>query len=157
MEIARTSSFLLVAEEILDGYERALATLDDETVNVSPVPGVVNAPFALVTHVHGMASFWMGSFVAGEAIPRDREAEFLATGTVAEALALVEAIRRRLPAWVEVARTEGIRDRSAKGSTLRDHENATPDWVLDHVLHELAQHGGHLEVCRDVVVAQRGE
>lgn len=147
----RYDAVVSVAAEILDGYDRALDTLDDVSVNHSPRPGTVNSAFALVTHVHGMAHFWGGAFIGGEDIPRDREAEFHATGSVAEAHRLIGEVRDRLPGWVGVALTEGIRNREATGTSLRDISEVTPDWVLEHILHELAQHLGHLEVCRDVV------
>ena len=74
---ALLDAFLGVAAELLDGVDAALDTLDDSTVNGSPVPGTVNSPFALVAHIHGMAQFWGGAFAAGEDLPpRDRDAEF---------------------------------------------------------------------------------
>ncbi|MGO1950078.1 MAG: mycothiol transferase [Mycobacteriaceae bacterium] len=155
LDDSRLDAFLAVAGEILDGYDTALDTLDDTTVNTTPVPGTVNSAFALVSHVRGMAYFWGGSFVAGEVIARDRDAEFRATGTVGEAHQVIGDVRRRLPGWASIALTEGIRNREAKGTSRRDMENATPEWVLDHILHELAQHLGHLEICRDVVVAEQ--
>lgn len=147
------NSFVAVMTEILAGYVAALETLDDRTVNRSPVPGTVNTAFALVTHVHGMAHYWGGAFVAGEDIPRNRDAEFRASGTVAEAHVLIEEVRGRLPAWARVALTEGIRNPEATGTSRRDVSEVTPEWVLEHILHELAQHLGHLEVCRDVVTS----
>lgn len=148
-------AFVAVATEILDGYVAALHTLDDSTVNCSPLPGTVNTAFALVTHVHGMAHYWGGAFIGGEDIPRDREAEFRTSGTVAEAHRLVGEVRERLPGWARVALTEGIRNRAAEGTSRRDTSVVTPEWVLEHILHELAQHLGHLEVCRGVVGVDR--
>lgn len=148
---ARYDDFVSVAIEVLDKYDIALDTLDDTTVNATPVPGTVNSAFALATHVHGMARFWGGAFIGGEEISRDREAEFRATGTVAEAHALIAETRASLPGWARIALTEGIRNRQAQGTARRDYTEATPGWVLEHILHELAQHLGHLEVCRDVV------
>lgn len=147
----RYNAVVSVVTEIMDGYDAALDTLDDDTVNRSPVPGVVNTAFALVTHVHGMAHFWGGAFIGGEDIPRDRDAEFRATGTLAQAHALVGQVRDRVPGWARIALTEGIRNREATGTSRRDTAEVTPEWVLEHIVHELAQHLGHLEVCRDVV------
>lgn len=149
----RYHAFVSVAAEILDGYIAALETLDDHTVNKTLLPGTVNTAFALVTHVHGMAHYWGGAFVAGEDIPRDRDAEFRASGTAAEARVLIEEVRGRLPGWARVALTEGNRNREATGTSRRNVSEVTPEWVLEHILHELAQHLGHLEVCRDVVTS----
>lgn len=145
------TAFNDVTAEILDGVDAVLDTLDDDTVNATPLPGTVNSVFALVAHLHGMSGFWGGSFIAAEQIPRDRESEFSATGTVAQARDLVSQIRGRLPGWAEIALTEGIRNRGATGTSRSDYQTMTPSWVLHHVLHELAAHLGHMQICRDVV------
>lgn len=142
-----------VATEILDGYDAALDTLDDDTVNDSPFPGTVNSAFGLVTHVHGLSFYWCGTLIAGEEYQRDRDAEFLATGTVDEAHALVAEVRERFSGWAQMAASEGIRGSRTPtpGTTRRDVSGVSAAWALDHVLHEAAQHLGHLEVCRDMV------
>ncbi|KXP09430.1 hypothetical protein AXK57_11100 [Tsukamurella pulmonis] len=144
------AAFLDVAAETLDTVERVLGDLDDETVNgAPPVPGV-NSVFALITHVGGALGYWGGSLMAGEDIPRDRAAEFHARGTVDEARAIVARLRTDLPRWAAVAAT-GIRNPTATGTTRRNAAEATPEWVLTHMLRELTQHTGHMEICRDVV------
>ncbi len=149
------AAFLDVAAETLDTIDRVLDDLDDRTVNaVPPVPGV-NSVFALVTHIGGALGYWGGSLMAGEDIPRDRSAEFHATGTVDDARAIVARLRTDLPRWATVAAT-GIRNPAATGTTRTNAAEATPEWVLTHMLRELTQHTGHLEICRDVV-AQRAD
>ncbi|TWS19924.1 DUF664 domain-containing protein [Tsukamurella asaccharolytica] len=144
------AAFLDVAAETLDTVESVLGDLDDTTVNTAPpVPGV-NTVFALVTHVGGALGYWGGSLLAGEDIPRDRSAEFRAAGTVDEARAVVARLRTDLPRWAAIAAT-GIRNPDATGTTRRDAAAATPEWVLTHMLRELTQHTGHMEICRDVV------
>ncbi|SMY12153.1 DinB family protein [Brevibacterium jeotgali] len=147
------AAYLAVAGEAFDGIEAVLAALDDDSVNRSPLPGTVNTVFALMTHVHGMACYWGGSLIAGERNPRDRASEFRSRGTVAEARGLLADLRARLPGWVEVARTEGVRDPHAAGTSRSDAADVTAAWALQHVLHEIAQHLGHMEICRDLVVA----
>ncbi|WP_019202972.1 DinB family protein [Tsukamurella sp. 1534] len=144
------AAFLSVAAETLDTVDRVLGDCDDTTVNaVPPVPGV-NSVFALVTHVAGALGYWGGSLLAGEDIPRDRASEFHATGTVDEAHAIVARLRVDLPRWDPVA-ANGIRNPEATGTTRRNAATATPEWVLTHMLRELTQHTGHMEICRDVV------
>lgn len=147
------TAYLAVANEVFDGIDAVLAALDDDSVNRTPRPGTVNTVFALVAHLHGMAGFWGGSLIAGERNPRDRDAEFHAHGTVAEAAALLADLRTRLPGWVEVAAAEGVRDPHASGTSRTDAAGASAAWVLQHILHECAQHLGHMEICRDLVVA----
>lgn len=146
-------AFLAVANESLDTIGSVLDDLDDATVNIATPGG--NSVFALVTHIGGALGYWGGSLMAGEDIPRDRSAEFRATGTVDDARAIVARLRTDLPRWAAVAAT-GIRNPAATGTTRRDAAAATPEWVLTHMLRELTQHTGHLEICRDVV-AQRAD
>lgn len=147
------AAYLAVADEAFDAIEAVLADLDDDTVNRSPLPGTVNPVFALMTHVHGMACYWGGSLVAGERNSRDRAAEFHSHGTVAEARALLTDLRTRLPGWVEVACAEGVRDPRAAGTSRTDAADVTAEWALQHLVHEIAQHLGHMEICRDLVLA----
>ncbi|GAA1084830.1 mycothiol transferase [Tsukamurella spumae] len=144
------AAFLAVAAETLDTVESVLDDLDDRTVNLATPHG--NSVFALVTHVGGALGYWGGSLLAGEDIPRDRSSEFVSTGTVDEARAIVRGLRADLPRWAAVAAT-GIRNPAATGTTRRDAATATPEWVLTHMLRELTQHTGHMQICRDVVVA----
>lgn len=145
------AAFLQIADETLDTIDAVLDDCDDVTVNATPdVPGV-NSVFALITHIAGALGFWGGSLLSGEDIPRDRSAEFHATGTVEQARELTARLRTDLRRWAPVA-ASGIRNPDARGTTRRDSAAATPEWVLTHMLRELTQHTGHLEICRDVVV-----
>lgn len=152
-----TREYLRIASEVLDDVESAIRDCDDTTINAVPARGGVpasgvNSVFALVTHIDGMVGFWLGSVVSGLDIPRDRAAEFVATGTVAEALALLDQTRGRVLAWMPRALEDGIANPGATGSTRTDIASATPQFVVLHVLRELAQHAGHLQICRDLVV-----
>lgn len=83
-------------------------------------------------------------------MPRDRAAEFLATGTVTEALALIELGHSRLAE--DVAATPDMRAISVNPPS--DHEPGTCGSVLLHVHGELAQHLGQLEVTRDLLLTR---
>ena len=146
---AQIAAFLQVAAETLDTVDAVLGDLDDTTVNLATPGG--NSVFALVTHVRGALGYWGGSLLAGEDIPRDRSAEFHATGTVEQARGIVAGLRTDLARWAPVAAI-GIRNPQARGTTRRDAAAAPPEWVLTHMLRELTQHTGHMEICRDVVV-----
>lgn len=150
------AEYLRIAAEVLDDVEAAIRDCDDATVNAVPardgVPAsAVNSVFALVTHIDGMVGFWLGSVGVGVDVPRDRAAEFVATGTVAEALTLLDRTRDRVQSWMPRVLTAGIANPAAVGSTRTDISSATPQFVVLHVLRELAQHAGHLQICRDLV------
>lgn len=148
---ALQAAYAVVSGEIFDAVSSVLDRCDDQTVNAVPGAPGINSVFALVTHMDGVIADWGGNLVAGEAIPRDRTAEFSALGSVAQARALLERMRERLPRYVDLALAEGIANRSGISSTRADAAAATPEFVVLHLLRELAQHTGHLEVCGDLV------
>jgi len=146
--------YLTLCDRSLDGYAACIRDLGDAHVNSSltSVEGS-NSAFALVAHVVGVMGRWGRTVNRGIVVPRDRDAEFTATGTVDQALALLEMGRARLREDVLAADPAAAplnpptdRDRTAY---------ATQGAVLLHVHEELAQHLGHLEVTRDVLLATR--
>ena len=147
--------FLTACDSALDGYAEICAQLGDDLVNSRPdgIPGT-NTAFGLVTHVVGVMARWGRTVNRGIVVPRDRDAEFLAAGTVSQALALIASGRAALH---EDAHAASPRDlpvnpaREKDGTTSR----ATQGAVLLHVYEELAQHLGQLEVSRDVLLARR--
>ncbi|CAM3048066.1 uncharacterized protein DUF664 [Williamsia muralis] len=142
---------LVITGESLSSMTEILKGLGDELANTRPdLPGA-NSPYAIVFHCVGVIEHWAGSVIAGLKIPRDRAAEFTATGRVDDLITRVDDVRARLPEWVDVALREGIRDRTVTGSTRPEVATATPEWVLTHVVRELAQHLGQLELTRDVL------
>ncbi|MGA9873141.1 MAG: DinB family protein [Rhodococcus sp. (in: high G+C Gram-positive bacteria)] len=142
--LAITGSSLSSMTEILRG-------LGDELANTRPdLPGA-NSPYAIVFHCVAVIEHWAGSVIAGLRIPRDRAAEFTATGRVEDLITRVGDVRTRLPEWVNVAVREGIRDRTVTGSTRPEVATATAEWVLAHLVRELAQHLGQLELTRDLL------
>ncbi|QIM20350.1 DUF664 domain-containing protein [Phycicoccus sp. HDW14] len=87
----------------------------------------------------------------GIVVPRDRAAEFSATGTVAEALALLGSARAALREDVSAtAFREPPVNPTDDDPAVR---YATQGDILLHVYEELAQHLGQLEVTRDLLVA----
>jgi hypothetical protein len=151
-------ALLDVSAECFTAMADILAALGDDLANRRPdLPGA-NSCYAIVNHCIGVVDYWAGSFIAGQRIPRDRAAEFTASGRVDELLDRLTALQQRLPAWVEVAVTEGIRDRSVvdgvQGGTTRVAMLATasPEWALLHILHDIAQHVGHMDITRDLLL-----
>ncbi|MGB3771879.1 MAG: DinB family protein [Rhodococcus sp. (in: high G+C Gram-positive bacteria)] len=120
--LAITGSSLSSMTEILRG-------LGDELANTRPdLPGA-NSPYAIVFHCVAVIEHWAGSAIAGLKIPRDRAAEFTASGRVDDLITRVDDVQARLPEWVEVGLHEGIRDRTVMGSTRPEVANASAEWV----------------------------
>ncbi len=148
-----TDAYLTFCDEALDAYAAIVRELGESHVNAS-VPRVdgSNSAFALVSHVVGVMAHWGSTVNRGAVVPRDRDAEFAAVGSVAEALALLESGRARLHADARAAVTT---DPPANPPRDPSGAYATQGEVLMHVYEELAQHLGQLEVTRDVLLAGR--
>ena len=151
---------MITVEQYLDHCERALDAfaaiceeLGDDLVSerLDGVPGS-NSAFALVSHVVGVMAYWGSTVNRGVVVPRDRDAEFTATGTVDEALALLDAGRSRLRDDVRAAAPT---ETPANPPRSDRHEvfTRTQGGVLLHVYEELAQHLGQLEVTRDLLLS----
>ena len=142
--------YLYFAGRALDGMASIVAELGDDLANVRPLPGA-NSPYALLTHCVGVADYWSGALVAGRAADRDRDAEFAAAGPVAALLDEVRGLRVRLAADVA-----GLDARAPLRATP-PVAYAGPVRTLDrggallHVLEELAQHHGQMEILRDAI------
>lgn len=143
--------FVRFCERTIDGMVRTLGRLDDATVNAVPpqLPGA-NSPFALVTHTFGALEWWTGHMVCGYPSSRDRDAEFRASGSVAELLAAAEAAKTQLRHIApEIAAATAI------AGTPRTTVPLDGEWTvgacLIHAYEELAQHLGHLEITVDLL------
>jgi hypothetical protein len=144
--------FVRFCVRTIDGMIRALDRLDDATVVAVPpqLPGA-NSPYALVTHALGALEWWTGHMVCGHPSTRDRDAEFRAGGTVAEAVAAAEAGKARIRSLApELAAATSI------AGTPRTSIPLEGDWTIGacliHAYEELAQHLGHLEITVDLLL-----
>lgn len=144
--------YLDVCDAALDGYAQVCRALGDDLVSVrlDDVPGS-NSAFGLVAHVVGVMAWWGRTVNRGITLPRDRDAEFRATGTVDEALALLDAGRAGLHEDVAAARP---REAPVAPPPPEDDIAATQGGVLLHIYEELTQHLGQLEVTRDVLLSR---
>jgi Protein of unknown function (DUF664) len=162
--VISTDDYLVFVDDALDGMVTIVVELGDELANRRlDLPGS-NSPYAVLTHCLGVLEYWGGSFIAGRAIERDRDAEFRASGAVAD---LVDRARRaRARFQDDLARLEPLASplRGALEAHLRTWpEDAdlplakTQEGVLIHIYEELAQHRGQMETCRDVLRAPWAE
>jgi cystathionine beta-lyase len=143
-----------VIDRALYGMLTVARELGPDRVNARPaVPGS-NSAFAILTHCLGVCEYWVGALIAGRAVDRDREAEFEATGTLEQLAQDVAAGRARLQddlACYRSGQPPAVRpDPRFQGP---DEEGLHQDGVLLHVLEELTQHHGQLQVLRDVLLA----
>jgi hypothetical protein len=99
--------------------------------------------------------YWGGATVAERPVERDRAAEFTASGDVAGLVRRTEQARRRLQEDMV-----GLSPAAAPVSVRRDPDDPVPytetkGAVLFHVLEELFQHVGQMELTRDALVVSR--
>lgn len=135
----------------LDAMVAIPAEMDDGTANrTRGVPGS-NSPYVLLFHSLGAMRRWSSTVNLGVEVPRDRDAEFRASGSVADLLELAAAQRE---AFIADVRATDLTAAPASAPPGRNPaETATCLAVLVHVIEELAQHLGHLEITRDVLAA----
>lgn len=143
---------VLFCERTIDGMRAAIGRLDDESVNAQPpLPGP-NSPYQLVHHALSAAVWWAEHIICGYPSERDRDAEFVATGTVAALGAQADAAVARLRALIPEIDAATELAAEARTSVPLDAE-WTVSTALIHAYEELAQHLGHLEITVDLVTA----
>lgn len=125
----------------------------DELVSRRPDVEGANSVYALVVHCCGVMERWGGESIAGRSITRDRSAELTATGTIEQLEAVVAAQRRR---WVDdLADFEaGAAPRGPHGWEEGDPEPTTQGFIVLHVIEELYQHLGHVDLTVDLVLGR---
>lgn len=140
---------LTFALDAFDRMTQIVATLDDDTANADlGVPGS-NTPYQLLTHCIGMMRRWSSTVARGIPVPRDRDAEFTASGPVA---ALLEQAAYARAAFIEDVEALDLDAAPAAPTGQGRAFEASVFGILLHVVEELTQHLGHLEITRDVLL-----
>jgi Protein of unknown function (DUF664) len=143
--------FLWFVDLALDAMVAILRHLGDDKASLRPDLEGANSPYAILTHCLGVMEFWGGYMVAGRQIVRDRHAEFRAEGRVAHLVQRVTDARRQLEADIaDMDPTAPPRHPCAAGDEERP-DARTQGGVLLHILEELVQHLGQMEISRDVL------
>ena len=126
--------------------------LGDDLVSVRPDLEGANSVFAIVTHCCGVLERGGGEGGAGRTIHRDRAAELAATGTIAQLEERVAAQRRR---WLDDLRgyDAGAQPAGPDHRDEGDPEVITQGFVVLHVIEELFQHLGHIDLTVDLLRA----
>jgi hypothetical protein len=149
------SDYLWFVDLALGGMAAIVGELGDDLANRRPPFRDTNSAYAILTHCLGVLEYWGGATVAERPVQRDRAAEFTASGEVAGLLQRTDVARRRLredivgldaadrPANVRVDPEDPVPYTGTKGA------------VLLHVLEELFQHLGQMELTRDALVAEQ--
>jgi hypothetical protein len=143
--------YLYFADRALTGMAAIVAELGDDQANRPAYVGA-NTPYALLHHCLCVVETWVGGFVHGRAIERDRDAEFTATGVVEELLTRCERVRQQMRGDVLAAEPDRFLVQEPPAAFLGPPTRLTQGGALQHVFEELAQHHGQMETLRDVLV-----
>ena len=139
-------------DRAFDGMRGVLDRLDDATVNQRPHGPSTNSVAALVTHCCELTPFWLDHVGLDHATDRDRDAEFSTESTIA-------ALRDRLDHVQK--RSHDMIGCLSGGQTATYHElraflpggDRSDVAVVLHVLEELYQHLGHMQLTADALTA----
>ena len=125
--------------------------LGEPLINQRPLGPQTNAVAALVIHCCAVAEFWLGHVALGHPSNRDRDAEFSQTATLADLRVLVDdSIERVVGHLGRLEAGEGIDEGGRQFLLGGDTSDAS---VVLHVLEELYQHLGHMELAVDALRA----
>jgi Protein of unknown function (DUF664) len=143
-------------ERALDQMTDIVAGLGDDLANRRPdLPGA-NSPYAILRHCIGVMEFWAGHVIAGREVARDRDAEFRASGPVSGLIAMAGAARRQFRADAATTDPGALPRRTRPGMDPDELEIRSQGSALLHVLEEVVQHLGHMELTRDILRKDAG-
>ena len=159
MEISQ-EDFLMFINRALDGMLSIVEELGEERANLSPdLPGA-NSPYAILTHCVGVCDYWIGTLLGKREVFRDRDSEFIASGSVVELRERVVELKAKLPA--DIKQVQGEKTLASAPNSMYNPLPGTDrgDWregtALIHAYEELAQHHGQMEITRDLLMGSQG-
>jgi Protein of unknown function (DUF664) len=125
--------------------------LGDRRVNDRPIGTGDNAVAALIVHCCGVTEFWIGHVALGRPSRRDRDSEFTSIATVAELHAMVDTTLAQVSqdlAAIDAGATQADRT----GRQFLEGGDESDGAIVLHVLEELYQHLGHMEITADALM-----
>jgi uncharacterized damage-inducible protein DinB len=147
--------YLSILTDLRAQVKKGLEGLPTEALDWRPTKGqgdlATNSMVSIAIHLAGSETFWMKEIIGGRPIHRDREAEFIARGFGESELqakldaagkVTVEFLSSLSPAQLDESRT--FRDRKV---TVR--------WAVLHVIEHMATHLGHIQLTRQLWMAQK--
>ncbi len=143
--------FLAVMNRALDGMCQSVEQLGDARVNQRPDFPDANSPYAILAHCVGLTHYWVGRVCAGRPYVRDRDAEFRAQGSVADIVQAVRDLQHHLQNDIKKVQLDQplLGELDARHTDLQDRKQGE---ILLRCYTELAQHHGHMEITRDMLL-----
>ena len=154
---AEISLYAAELHRLLDKIAASIEGLEEAQLNWRPpLPGA-NSRYVLVTHVLGNLEAWVLGIACGQAIDRDRPAEFTSSGP--DAGALIErarALGRRFDKALAALPEDALGVRKTPSKALWGEgapEQRTVREALMHAIEHAAVHIGHIHLTRDMAEA----
>lgn len=157
---AELSLYLDELHRLFDRLEATIGGLDERALNWRPQVAEPNSIFVLATHILGNAEGWILGIACGQHVPRDREAEFLASGKDAspiidKARELTRRIDDALAALPDAA-LDDMRDPAQALWGIGTRHPVSVRGAIMHVIEHFALHLGHIDVTKDLAAAGGG-
>ncbi len=124
----------------------------DDRVNTRPLGPQTNAVAPLIIHCCEVAEFWLGHVALGRPSVRDRTSEFARTATLAELRERVD--NAVVQTMADIRSLDAGEGRDEGGRQFLEAGDGSDAAVVIHVLEELFQHLGHMELAADAFAAQ---
>jgi len=149
--MVQPETFLIMVNTALDGMLHALEELGDERINRRPdLPGA-NSPYSILTHCVALTHYWIGRVCTGRPYERDRDAEFRAQGCLADMQRAVRDLQRHLQDDIKHVQMDQPLV-GALDARHADMQHRTQGEALMRCYKELAQHHGHMDITRDILL-----
>ena len=143
--------FVSYMNAAFDGMLEIAEELGDERINQRPNNMAnTSTPFVILTHCVGLTRYWLGTVIAGRQIQRDRDAEFNARSTVADLRQAVRQVQQEIQE--DIKRVRGDQLAAFPAAVRPQHKEWTQGHFLLQCYKELAQHHGHMELTRDIML-----
>jgi hypothetical protein len=150
-----TDDYLWFVDQALDAMLAVIGELGEQLACERPELAGANSAYGIVTHCLGVMNSWAGHLVAGREVVRDREAEFVASGSIEDLVSKVGEARLQFREDVAIANADApllFAPRSPEDSELPYGKRQGA--ALLHVYEELSQHLGQMEISRDLLLAR---
>tara|TARA_Y100000588_G_scaffold58894_1_gene57490 strand:- start:3072 stop:3557 length:486 start_codon:yes stop_codon:yes gene_type:complete len=156
MEIS-DRDFLIFFDRALDGMSKIVGELGQEISNQRPNIEGVNSPYAVLYHCVSLTNYWIGTLIGSRETKRDRNNEFVAVGDIKSLLTSVETLKKQVR--LDLQNYQGDQPPTEipniEYSPMKDYTDWNQAQVLLHTYEELAQHHGHIEITKDILIKSK--
>ncbi|MSQ28468.1 MAG: DinB family protein [Dehalococcoidia bacterium] len=143
------ASYYLYLQLARDGLFKEMEALPEGALNAPLGVPETNTIYASAFHAASATEYWLGVYVAGGAIDRDRSAEFRSSGDVASLRARWDRCLQTCRKTIEgLAATEYDTIRSVNLTSGADRYSVR-DCLL-HVVEHVNLHLGHIQIARQI-------